>query len=129
MGKYQDEDMAGLDITRVRDYATFMALSATGQGRGGEAAIARFEKTVVGGGAEDRSSDVVWMEFCGDQSEKVGKVAKDSYELFDELFDERYNVTSVPVNGVMKKMMPSLGHGRIIRNRSSNKNISKDGKM
>ena len=129
MGKYQDEDMSGLDITTVRDYATFMALSATGQGRGGEAAIARFEKTVVGGGAEDRPSDEVWMEFCGDQSEKVGKVAKDSYELFDELFDERHNVTSVLVNGVMKKMMPSLGHGRIIRNRSSNKNISKDGKM
>ena len=124
MGKYQDEDMSGLDITRVRDYATFLALSATGQGTGAEAAIERFEKTVVGGGAEDRPSDEVWMEFCGDQSGKVGKVAKDSYELFDE----RHNVTSVLVNGVMKKMMPSLGHGRIIRNRSS-KNISKDGKM
>ena len=124
MGKYQDEDMSGLDITTVRDYATFMALSATGQGTGAEAAIERFEKTVVGGGAEDRPSDEVWMEFCGDQSGKVAKVAKDSYELFDE----RHNVTSVLVNGVMKKMMPSLGHGRIIRNRSS-KNISKDGKM
>ena len=124
MGKYQDEDMSGLDITTVRDYATFMALSATGQGTGAEAAIERFEKTVVGGGAEDRSRDEVWMEFCGDQSEKVEKVAKNSYELFDE----RHNVTSVLVNGVMKKMMPSLGHGRIIRNRSS-KNISKDGKM
>ena len=125
MGKYQDEDMSGLDITTVRDYATFMALSATGQGTGAEAAIARFEKTVVGGGAEDRPSDVVWMEFCGDQSEKV---AKDSYELFDELFDESHNVTSVLVNGVMKKMMPSLGHGRKIRNRSS-KNFSQDGNM
>ena len=121
MGKYQAEDMSGLDITRVRDYATFMALSATGQGNGAEAAIERFEKTVAGGGAEDRPSDEVWMEFCGDQS---GKVAKDSYELFDE----RHNVTSVLVNGVMKKMMPSLGHGRIIRNRSS-KNIRKDGNM
>ena len=124
MGKYQDEDMSGLDITTVRDYATFMALSATGQGTGAEAAIERFEETVAGGGAEDRPSDEVWMEFCGDQSGKVGKVAKDSYELFDE----RHNVTSVLVNGVMKKMMPSLGHGRIIRNRSS-KNISKDGNM
>ena len=121
MGKYQAEDMSGLDITTVRDYATFMALSATGQGTGAEAAIERFVETVVGGGAEDRPSDEVWMEFCGDQG---GKVGKDSYELFDE----RHNVTSVLVNGVMKKMMPSLGHGRIIRNRSS-KNISKDGKM
>ena len=124
MGKYQAEDMSGLDITTVRDYATFMALSAAGQGTGAEAAIERFEETVAGGGAEDRPSDEVWMEFCGDQSGKVGKVAKDSYELFDE----RHNVTSVLVNGVMKKMMPSLGHGRIIRNRSS-KNISKDGNM
>ena len=124
MGKYKAEDMSGLDITKVRDYATFMALSATGQGTGAEAAIERFEETVAGGGAEDRPSDEVWMEFCGDQSGKVSKVAKDSYELFDE----RHNVTSVLVNGVMKKMMPSLGHGRIIRNRSS-KNISKDGNM
>ena len=129
MGKYQDEDMSGLDITTVRDYATFMALSAAGQGTGAEAAIKRFEKTVVGGGAEDRPSDEVWMEFCGKADNRRSnvrepKIFKDSYELFDE----RHNVTSILVNGVMKKMMPSLGHGRIIRNRSS-KNIRKDGNM
>ena len=67
MGKYKGEDMAGLDITRGRDYATFMALTATGQGKGGEAAIARFNETVLGGAGEDKPNDEIWKEFCKNQ--------------------------------------------------------------
>ena len=36
LGKYEDYDMSDLDITTVRDYATFMALSANYQGKNGE---------------------------------------------------------------------------------------------
>ena len=31
MGTYKNEDMSGLDITMVRDYATFMALTPNNQ--------------------------------------------------------------------------------------------------
>ena len=81
MGKYQELDISKLDITKVnqlifylatnlfhsgrlhsmlqvRDYATYMALVSNSQGRGGEAALARFN-TNMG----NRS----WTEFCKSQ--------------------------------------------------------------
>ena len=56
MGKYKGEDMAGLDITKVRDYATFMALSSSGQGEGGAAALATLQAEM---------GNRTWTEFCG----------------------------------------------------------------
>ena len=37
-GKYRDFDLADLDLTNVRDFATYVALTANSQGRGGERA-------------------------------------------------------------------------------------------
>ena len=34
--------MTTLDITKVRDYVTYVALEANGQGKGGEVALASF---------------------------------------------------------------------------------------
>merc|ERR1712117_218418 len=62
MGSYKNEDMKDLDITKVRDYATFMALVSTGQGHGNDTAMDKFNKTVVGD--DKRTNDVVWSEFC-----------------------------------------------------------------
>ena len=44
--------MTGLDITKVRDYATFMALTANNQGWGGDEAVKAF-LTKVGGNSSE----------------------------------------------------------------------------
>ena len=57
MGKYTEQDLSGLDLTTVRDYATFMALTANSQGKGGEVALERLKEKLAG-----RS----WVEYCSD---------------------------------------------------------------
>lgn len=44
VGKYQELDMAALDITKVQDFATYMALVANGQGRNGAVALESFHR-------------------------------------------------------------------------------------
>ena len=63
MGKYKTEDMTGYDITKVQDYASFMAIHANDQGSGAEGALQRFNDTVVKGRGEV-SKDKLWSEFC-----------------------------------------------------------------
>ena len=48
-------DMADLDLTKVRDFATYIALTANSQGKGGERALARLRQ-----GLGEKS----WREFC-----------------------------------------------------------------
>ena len=55
MGKYQNETMEELLATNHRDFATLMALSATGQGQGAEAAFQKLREELAG-----RS----WTEYC-----------------------------------------------------------------
>lgn len=63
MGKYKAENMTGYDITKVTDYASFMAISANDQGSGGEEALRRFNNTVIKGRGE-LANDKLWSEFC-----------------------------------------------------------------
>ena len=63
MGKYKAEDMTGYDITKVQDYASFMAIHANNQGSGSEGAIKRFNDTVAKGRME-LANDKMWSEFC-----------------------------------------------------------------
>lgn len=51
--------MAGLNMTNVRDYATYIALTANSQGKGGEAALERLKQTLGG-----RS----WAQYCSGAS-------------------------------------------------------------
>ena len=55
--------MTGYDITKVTDYASFMAIHANDQGSGSVGALKRFNDTVVKGRGEI-SSDKLWSEFC-----------------------------------------------------------------
>ena len=55
MGKYIDLDMAELDLTNVRDFATYIALTANSQGKGGEAAMARLR---------EKLGEKSWAEYC-----------------------------------------------------------------
>ena len=55
MGQYVDLDMAELDLTKVRDYATYVALTANSQGKGGEAALSRLK---------ERLGEKSWAEHC-----------------------------------------------------------------
>ena len=57
MGKYIETDMSGLNLTNVRDFATYIALSANQQGSGGETALERLKETLKG-----RS----WAQYCSD---------------------------------------------------------------
>ena len=59
-GKYQDFDMAALDITNIRDYATFMALSSNNQGTNGHIVKENWNK---------RNSS--WSEFCNEYEQAV----------------------------------------------------------
>ena len=63
MGKYKAENMTGYDITKVTDFASFMAISANDQGSGGEEALRRFNNTVIKGRGE-LANDKLWSEFC-----------------------------------------------------------------
>ena len=62
MGSYKNEDMTGLDITMVRDFATFMALTPNGQGKGGGEAVKAFFTKI--GGNSTESNAVLWKRFC-----------------------------------------------------------------
>ena len=59
LGQYRDFDMAGLDLTNVRDYATYVALTANNQGKGGEKALATLKKELGG---------KTWSEYCFEDS-------------------------------------------------------------
>ena len=59
LGQYRDFDMAGLDLTNVRDFATYVALTANNQGKGGEKALATLKKELGG---------KTWSEYCFEES-------------------------------------------------------------
>ena len=59
MGKYSDWDMAELDITVIRDYAMFMALSSNNQGKNGQGALDSFNK---------KKENMTWPEYCKDKT-------------------------------------------------------------
>ena len=61
--KLKAEDMTGYDITKVQDYASFMAIHANNQGNGSEGALKRFNEIVVKGRRET-ASDKLWSAFC-----------------------------------------------------------------
>ena len=52
--------MTGHDITKVQDYASFMAIHAN---NGSEGALKRFNEIVVKGRGET-ASDKLWSAFC-----------------------------------------------------------------
>ena len=66
MGLYKEEDMSGLDISTVRDYATFMALTANNQGKGGEQAVEAF-LTKAGGNSSEFIA-TLWRKVCQESS-------------------------------------------------------------
>ena len=55
MGKYREYDMAELDMTNTRDYAMFMALTSSNQGKNGNIALATFYK---------KTGNSSWSEYC-----------------------------------------------------------------
>ena len=75
MGKYKTEDMTGLDVTMVRDYATFMALTPNSQGEGGDEAVKKFYEKVDtaltkfyekegGNKTKEQDNDLFWQDYC-----------------------------------------------------------------
>ena len=48
-------DMADLDLTKVRDYATYIALTANSQGKGGERALGRLKESL---------GEKTWAQHC-----------------------------------------------------------------
>ena len=62
IGKYTDLDMAELDLTKVRDYATYLALTANSQGKGGERALARLKESL---------GEKSWAQHCSRTKEPV----------------------------------------------------------
>ena len=54
-GEYRDFDMSDLDVTKARDYATYVALTANSQGKGGEKALATLREKLGG---------KTWNEYC-----------------------------------------------------------------
>ena len=62
-GKYKDENMTELDITKIRDFATFMALTSNNQGTGGEVPLKKFKDTVVGDKV-NVTNDKIWSAHC-----------------------------------------------------------------
>jgi len=64
MGSYKHEDMSALDITKVRDYATFMALTSTKQGKNGQEALDRFMEKVKENSDDGEDNDKAWIKFC-----------------------------------------------------------------
>ena len=64
MGSYKHEDMSALDITKVRDYVTFMALTSTKQGKNGQEALDRFMEKVKENSDDGEDNDKAWIKFC-----------------------------------------------------------------
>ena len=58
MGKYRYFDMSDLDLTNVRDFATYVALTSNNQGKGGERALATLKETLGG---------KTWTEYCSEE--------------------------------------------------------------
>ena len=56
-GSYINKDMAELDMTNERDYATYMALVSSGQGKNSEKMLEKL-KTKLG--------NKTWIEYCRD---------------------------------------------------------------
>ena len=56
-GLYKNKDMAELDMTNERDYATYMALVSSGQGKNSEKMLENL-KTKLG--------NKTWIEYCRD---------------------------------------------------------------
>ena len=56
-GKYRGLDITELNITKIRDFATYMALTSNQAGKGGETALQRLRETMGG-----RS----WAEYCSE---------------------------------------------------------------
>ena len=63
MGKYQDYDMSQLDLTTVRDYATYLALTANNQGINGQVALERWT-----------SRNLSWKEYCNPEQDLLGEI-------------------------------------------------------
>ena len=55
LGKYIDLDMSDYDLTKVRDFATYLALTANSQGKGGERALARLKESL---------GENTWSQYC-----------------------------------------------------------------
>ena len=51
-------DMSELDITNVRDYATFMALTSNSQGKNGDVALQKFN---------EKLGNSSWNSYCKGQ--------------------------------------------------------------
>ena len=47
-GKYRGFNMAELNMTKIRDFSTYMALTFSKEGRGGETALQRLRETMGG---------------------------------------------------------------------------------
>ena len=56
-GQYKNKDMAELDMTNERDYATYMALVSSGQGKNSDKMLENL-KTKLG--------NKTWIEYCRD---------------------------------------------------------------
>ena len=54
-GKYRDFDMGALDVTNIRDFATFMALTSNNQGKNGHLPLENWNKKI---------GNSSWSEFC-----------------------------------------------------------------
>ena len=55
--------MTDLDITKIRDFATFMALTPNNQGRGIEVALQKFQDKVIGDKV-NVTNDKIWSAHC-----------------------------------------------------------------
>ena len=55
IGKYRDFDMTALDLTNVRDFATFMALTSNNQGKNGHLPLENWNNKI---------GSSSWSEFC-----------------------------------------------------------------
>ena len=56
--------MSGLELTTVRDYATFMALTANNQGTGGAEVEEAFRQAHTTG---HLANDKMWINICKEQ--------------------------------------------------------------
>ena len=54
-GHYKDLDLSEMDMTNERDYAAYMALVSSGQGKNHEMMKTRLEQSLGGGS---------WQEYC-----------------------------------------------------------------